>query len=137
MDLSTIARIIRGITYNSYDAVLVGSGPPCVHEFRKRMTQIEPGALVIETSTIGMADRDLDAVGYLLEVTQEPVIFGDPYFVWNEADEGRPHPTEAIHYIQTLDGRRYRWSNARFISVPHELLWLRTPARAGEGNEDG
>lgn len=137
MDLKEMARIIRGVTYNSYNAVLVGSAPRCVHEFHERMKRLEPGMLVVETSTIGMAHRDLDAVGYLLEVTREPVDFGDPDFVWDEAEEGRPHPTEPVHYIRLLDGTRYRWTNARFISAPHELLWLRPAAPTQEAPADG
>lgn len=134
-DLERLARQIVTMAYNAHSAVLVGRAPDCVHELRKRFDDIKEGDLVVETTTANMDGRRgekhfrpaLDAVGYLIKITWEPVVWGDPDFVWDEAVEGRPEPTEKCVYIRTLDGREFRWTNASFISCPTE--WpMRTDA---------
>jgi hypothetical protein len=127
--LEKLARDIATMAYNASGAVLVGNAPPCVHELRKRFEDIKIGDLVVETTTALMDGRRgekyfrpaLDAVGYLVKVTWEPIVWeGDPDFVWDEVVEGKPHPTEKCTYIQTLDGREFRWTNASFVSAPNE-----------------
>lgn len=102
--------------------------------FRKRMDVLSVGALVYEVSTTGMSDRDLDAVGWLEAETFEKVDFGEGADPWDEGAEGRPHPVEKVYYIRTLDGRRFRWHNARFRAAPLESArWLcRPPTKDGE-----
>jgi hypothetical protein len=129
LDLDLLAKNIVAMAYNSYTNVIVGNAPQCVHDLYNRYQDVRIGDLVVELSTALMCFAEgrckyrsaLDAVGYLLRVTQEPVVFsGDPDFVWDEAVEGCPHPTERCVYIRTLDGREFRWTNASFISAPTE-----------------
>lgn len=120
-ELEKLARLIAIGTYNAYSHTLVGYGAPRIFELSDRLQDIQIGDLIVEITTCLMPLRPaLDAVGVLLRITQEPVDFGDPDFVWNEEEEGRPHPTEKCTYIRTLDGREFRWTNASFVSVPAE-----------------
>jgi hypothetical protein len=83
------------------------------------------GDLVLEVSTFHMhfgssprrPGRLLDNIGVIEEIAHEPVAIDG---VWNEEEEGQPRPLEIIRYLRTLDGRRFRWSNAMFIKVPTE-----------------
>lgn len=104
----------------AYDNALAGNAP----NQRRAMERLSSpwfGDLVVEITTFFRTDRPkLDAVGWLLRKTQEKIDFGDPGFVWDEAAEGRPHPTEEVVYIETLDGREFRWTNAKFIAIPGE-----------------
>jgi hypothetical protein len=138
LDLEKLARDIATMAYNASGNVLVGHGPPCVFELSDRFRDVRVGDLVVETTTALMDGRKgpkyhrpaLDAVGYLLRITWEPIVFtGDPDFVWDEKVEGRPHPKEECVYIRTLDGREFRWTNASFVSAPTE--WpMRNSAKA-------
>lgn len=135
LDLEKLARGIAMMAYNASGAVLVGKAPQCVHDLRKRFEDIQVGDLIVEITTAGMDGRRgpkyfrpaLDAVGYLVKVTWEPVVWGDPDFVWDEAVEGKPEPTEKCIYINTLDGREFRWTNASFVSAPTEWPMRTTP----------
>lgn len=53
-------------------------------------------------------------VGYLLLITQEPVMRPEK---WREQDD-RPVPMWPIHYVQTFDGQVVRYENAEFFRVP-------------------
>lgn len=119
--LERLATSIRRFAYFAYSATLVGKAPDCTITFNRRMCEPQIGDLVIETSTVyrSRGTTDIDAVGYLEEITREKVVFDeDPDFVWDEAFEGQPHPTEPVTYIRTLDRRRFRWTNANFIALP-------------------
>lgn len=126
--LELLARQIVTTVYNSYASTLVGHGPPCVFDLNNRLRDIQVGDLVVETSTALMDGRNgekyyrpaLDALGHLIKITWEPVVWSDPEFVWDEEIEGKPHPTEKCVYIRTLDGREFRWTNASFISAATE-----------------
>ena len=119
VDLEQLATKIRHGIYSSYRAVLIGNAPEVTEAQFERMKNPVVGDLVTEGSTIyrSRGATDLDAVGILEEITREPVEFGDPEVVWDEQEEGRPHPTEPVFYIRTLDGRRCRWVNANFIAA--------------------
>lgn len=120
-ELASIARLIGTSVYNAHGAVLVGNPARVTEALYERMKDVRIGDWVVEQTTILMPNRSaLDAVGRLIKITQEKVDFGDPNFVWDGAEEGRPHPTETCTYIRTLDGREFRWTNASFISVPTE-----------------
>lgn len=124
-DLQRLARTIRNATYNSYCATLIGTAPECVRRLGERHKELKIGDMVVETSTLGMVGRpDWDGVGYLLRIEWEKVDFGPGAEPWDETAEGRPHPTEKVYYIQTLDDREFRWSNASMISVASERLPL-------------
>lgn len=119
-ELEKLATSIRRFADAAYGATLVGRAPDCTIDFNRRMRAPQIGDLVIETSTVyrSRGTTDIDAVGYLEEVAREKVIFDDdPDFVWDETVEGQPHPTEPVTYIRTLDGRRFRWTNANFVAL--------------------
>lgn len=122
-ELEAIATAFRRCAYNAYLNTLVGSAPPRVIEALERMKNPRVGDWVIETTTVWMGTRsDLDGIGILEEIAREPFVFsGDPDFVWDEEVEGAPHPTETVYYLRTMDGRRFRWTNASIVAVPTEL----------------
>lgn len=143
--MEELARVIGVSAYNAYSATLVGNSAPITKNFSKRLQDIQVGDWVVEITTILMSlpgarihRPALDAVGVLLRTTQEKVDFSksDPDFVWDEAVEGRPHPTERCTYIKTIDDREFCWTNARFISVPSEWSMF-TGLRALQGGKDG
>lgn len=139
LDLEKLARDIAVSLYNASGSVLVGKAPPCVFALSHRFRDIRVGDLVVESTTALMDGRRgekyyrpaLDAVGYLLRITWEPIVFSDTTFVWDEEIEGQPHPTEKCTYIQTLDGREFRWTNASFISAPTEWPMRDQPDATG------
>lgn len=132
LDLEKLAREVATALYNAYSNTLVGRAPQCVFDLGDRFKDVRAGDLVVEVTTCLMRNGRpaIDAVGHLLRITEEPVDFGDPEFVWDEKAEGRPHPTERCYYIRTLDGREFRWTNASFISAPSE--W---PMRGSDGED--
>ena len=69
-----------------------------------------PGDWVLEVSA-GRWRNPEDALGKLIRVAEEPVRPAEPEYGETEA------PTETIYYIETLDGREYRWYNCHFIRV--------------------
>lgn len=121
--LSEVAGFIRAIVGNAWDAVLCGSPNPVQEALHARMLNYKRGDLVVELSTLYMQDRDLDAVGRLVLVANEPIDYPE----WEEEEDG-PRPMERVFYIDTLDGRRFRWTNARFLAAPIENMmaarWL-------------
>ncbi len=125
MELEDIARAMGISAYLAHGALLYGNPTPNTEQLLARMRDIRPGDWVVEETTILMSVSGrrpaLDAVGRLIKITRENVVFGDPDFVWDEAIEGTPHPTETCTYIRTLDDREFRWTNASFVSVPVEF----------------
>lgn len=121
MELEAIATAFRRSAYIAYRNTLIGNAPKCVSDTFARMSAPQIGDWVIETSTVygfrHSPSSDLDGIGILEAVEWENVVFGDPEFVWDEETEGRPHPTEKIYYIRTMDGRQFRWSNASIVAV--------------------
>lgn len=125
IDLEEIATVMRRSIYNAYSNTLIGNAPQRVTDAYDRMTNPKIGDWVIEASTVygfrHNPSSPLDGVGILENVAHEKVDFGDPEFVWDEKEEGRPHPTEKVHYIRTMDGRLFRWTNAMIVAAPAEL----------------
>lgn len=124
--LEAVATALRRNIYCAYSATLVGSPAEVTRRYSDRARTPQIGDMVIEASTVyGMRHEnatDLDGVGILEEISQERVIFdGDPDFVWDEEEEGHPHPTEKVFYIRTLDGRRFRWTNANMVAAVTDL----------------
>ncbi len=121
IDLELLATTLRRTIYAAYRATCVGQRAPVTEKYYTRTSAPQIGDLVIETTTIGgmrhQNATDLDGIGLLEEVAWEKVVFSDPEFVWDEAENGRPHPTERVTYIRTLDGRRFRWVNACFVAA--------------------
>lgn len=127
LDLEEVARTIGLSAYNAWTATLVGNPARTTADLNHRMRDVQLGDWVVETTTILMSSQRvggrrpaLDAVGKLLKITEEKVRYEDPDFVWDEAEEGRPHPTERCYYIRTLDNREFRWTNAMFVAVAAE-----------------
>lgn len=122
--LDEIAGAFRALIYNAYIATLVGSPAKVTERFGDRMKSPQVGDWVAEVSTMyrSRGTTDIDALGKLEEIAWEKVAFeSDPEFVWDEAVEGRPHPTERVYYIRTLDGRRFRWTNASIVAAPADI----------------
>lgn len=122
LNVQQLAREIRALAYNAYGATMVGSPALSSKRFYEATKALAVGDLVVEITTIWRPERDSDAVGYLREIAFEPVDYGPDAEPWDEAEEGRPHPTEKVYYINTLDGRQYRWVNASFIAAPTKLI---------------
>lgn len=121
LDVESIARAFRQSAYNAYRNTLIGNARPRVMDAFNRMKKPVVGDWVFEASTCGMKSRpDLDGIGILEAVEWEKIDFGDPDFVWDEAEEGGPWPTEEVFYIRTMDGRRFRWTNAMIIAILNE-----------------
>lgn len=116
VDLSVLATKIRHGIYSSYSATLVGGAAEVTRRQFQRMSSPQIGDLAAEQTTIYISP-DIDAVGIIEEIAEEPVIFDDEEFVWDAEVEGKPHPLERVFYIRTLDGRRFRWTNANFIAA--------------------
>src|SRR6202012_6243036 len=96
-DLEKLARAIVTMAYNASGALYMGNPTGLVQDLRRRFDDIQVGDLIVETSTALMDGRRgekyyrpaLDALGYLVKVTWEPVVWGDPDFVWDEVVEGK------------------------------------------------
>ena len=114
-DPRLMAKIIRGFADKAYGAVLVGNPAPVTKALYERMKDAQIGDLVVEISTLHASQVAVDAVGILESAVYEPA-FDD----WDEDKEGEPCPKETAWYLRTLDGREFRWTNARFIAVPWE-----------------
>jgi hypothetical protein len=109
MPLPEIATALRCAAYNAYSLTLSPSSPP---EAFKWFKSVEPGQLVLETSTIFHRHRDCHGIGWLLKTTQEPFP-GD----W----DNEPPPLETCWYLKCFDGVVYRWTNASFVRVPDSV----------------
>ena len=113
--------------YAAYMATLRGDVPAGSHQ------NFDPivGVPVVEISTMGMWDdaRDfppdrahlkdvLNCIGTLEKIAMEPIWTPEQ---WKEMGESESDPisTQKAWYIRTLDGREFRWENARFIRVPN------------------
>jgi PAS domain-containing protein len=122
IELSEIAAAMRIAAYNAYACTLIGTPPGIVVKAGDRIKNPQRGDWVIETSSIWRGQPHIDGIGILDAVEMEPVDFNDPDFVWDEASEGRPHPTERVYYLRTMDGRRFRWTNASIVAVYTDLV---------------
>jgi len=123
--LDRISHAIRVSAYAVYTGLLRGNLTARERQISDRIRDCREGDLVVEITT-GPAHRkpDIRGVGILLKVCREPVKFSDTDFVWDEAVEGQPHPTEKVYYIQTLDGNECRWTNASFIVCLEDMSFL-------------
>lgn len=90
----------------------IGNATPFARRIAERMGKPEIGDWVYEQSSSYLlppqwkAYPALHKIGKLLEITEEPVPNWDP-----EDEEGPP--LEKVIYIEMLDGRTFRWANAR------------------------
>ena len=127
--------LIDALGSELFGALLHGNPCPAnAHRYR-RMTNPQPGDLVMETSTAYMRLRNATSewalsrdghihseagIGILVKVTWEPYPReeGDE---WDEEADG-PWPTEKCWYLRRLDnGEEFRWTNANCVTIlPHE-----------------
>ena len=132
-----IAKVIRRMTVTAWN-LSIASASKYSDDVYNRMKRPAIGDCVVELTTVsGWRDEtpnDIDAVGALLEIVNEPMRQGrsgdqttedQPLIEWDETTDG-PRPTELVYYIRTLDGRRFRWANASMIAVP---VWLQEELR--------
>lgn len=112
--LETAARLIRLAAHSAYLLALGHRISGCYEKFKNP----QPGDFVWESSSAYMRDRDWHAVGKLLRTAREPIPME-----WDVAVNG-PRPTEFVWYIELLDGRESRWTNAEFLKVPAEPIRL-------------
>ena len=115
-----LARLLVETGKRMWDSQLHGCNAESRIRRCERMQHPQPGDWVYEQSSAYMFPPDfprfpaVNKVGVFLRETQEPV---DP---WTEPDE--PAPMEKCIYIRLLDGREYRWTNARVVAFywePH------------------
>lgn len=110
IELAKVAEALAHAIHAAYSMSLNGYG---IGEKYRPTLEARVGDFVVEQTTfyrgVTRAVHYLDSVGVLERITHEPVE-GD----WDD----EPPPTERVWYIRTLDGRSYRWVNARFIGCP-------------------
>ncbi len=130
IEAELLARMLRLVEVNAYcvwSAVLCGNQNPRQQRMYERMKDYKIGDLVMEISTIWFKGTDsrfdtsraASRIGVLKNKTREP--FPD----WDEEEQGEPSPLEEVHYIETLDGRMFRWTNANFVAIPDDMDWSR------------
>jgi hypothetical protein len=118
-----LAAALRRTIYNAYCATLVGSPAAITEAYSERARDPRIGDMVIESTTIHHPRHDLNGVGILEKIVQEPVDYGAD-FIWDEETEGRPHPTERVFYLRTLDGALARWTNANMVAAVSDMATL-------------
>lgn len=123
IELQALATTMRRVIYNAYRATF-GSNTDAMRAYQARANQPRIGDLVIEATTIDRmrheGGTDLDGIGHLEEIAWELVGLSDPDFAWDEAKDG-PRPKEEIFYLRTLDGRRFRWTDAQIIAAVTDM----------------
>jgi hypothetical protein len=126
--LARLAKSIALATYSGWMACCCGNQTNLQARLFNQGKKIQPGDMVVEISTIWVGlpgprnnnnpNHYLDSVGVLTKITREPMFTPEE---WDENTEGEPIPTESVYYLNTLDGREFRWTNCEFIRVPNEL----------------
>lgn len=137
-DNLTLLTLIDALGYELHASNLVGNPCPAVAARWKRMSNPQPGDLVMETSTGPARLRAATGewplspkyphlhsevgVGILLRTVQEPIQLeeGDE---WNVEEDG-PIPTERCWYLRRLDnGEEFRWVNADCVCILPREGW--------------
>lgn len=111
-----LRRLLYVSAYQAYLGTLHGCSAPITGAAHKGLSKPTAGHLVMEVTTIYMADRDDWRFGRLLRVVEEPAYTREK---WREGGgkDDEPIPTERVWYIELPDGTEYRWVNASFIRV--------------------
>lgn len=117
MEQSELLRLLEINAYGVYLNTLVGSPAPRVAALFERLTNPQIGDMVLEITTIGYVPPYGNRLGRLVRQEDEPV--------YSPEGEGVTEEdlliTEKITYIQTMDGREFRWRNADFIVVAESI----------------
>lgn len=110
--LETTSKVLLVAARTLWRSVLHGCNTPSRVMLSKRMSEPVPGDWVYESSTSYGSGKfpALERLGVLARTTWEPV-----QMEWNVETDG-PHPTEEVFYLDLLDGRQYRWTNANMIA---------------------
>jgi hypothetical protein len=133
--LVRIANAIRVSAHALWCSTLRGGALSMDEFWSGELRVLEPGRLVYEASTVHYPARSIDAVGLFLRSAREPVFTLEQ---WEEGGGGEdPIPLETVYYIQTLDGREFRWTNATFYAVPENSLAESTRASRGPAHAFG
>lgn len=128
----SIYRLLAIAGYTAYSNSLVGSQAPKVAEYFERIRNPQAGDLVVETSTIHHEDWNPAALGWLLDIADEPVETEEEHRAmlaegdyWKTKNEGYDAvPLERVWCVEPLDPDApcpFRWHNADFISIPGDL----------------
>jgi hypothetical protein len=100
-------------------------------------SNIEPGMLVMETSSIGCRrDYDLIRIGYLDRIVQEPWHTDEDWEAIKDDYEKRP--MQQVFYIRALyDGKVKRWTNASFVRVANSVMEVWQSESAAAATKEG
>ena len=114
--------LIMRLALELYGASLIGNAPTGIRELRARMTNPQPGDLVMELSTAYQVKRGrvpIEGLGYLLE-TREEWWHTDEEWASQREDWGDPRPTDVVSYVQYGPAAAdvCRWVNYTLIVVP-------------------
>ena len=108
-----LATALRCAAYSAYTLALSAQGYQCgAFDWFKN---VQPGDMVIETSTAYHRNRDMHGIGWLEKKTREEYPRGEAW------EEGDPIAFEDCWYIRCFDGVVYRWTNADFVRVPTSI----------------
>jgi hypothetical protein len=128
--------MLAAVGYELYRSNLIGNAPPSSRERFQRMTNPQPGDLVIEVSTSGywlhpsysLGPYEYlkveNVIGILEKITREPYLreYGEP--TWNEKEEGKPEPLEDVIYLRLLaSGDTFTWRNAQIVTILPKDGW--------------
>jgi hypothetical protein len=105
--LKALVGHLRGVALvlnsTANEAAISRKAPARYSELTDRIRNPKPGDLVAEVSSfLGGELNDLNAVGHLVEIKQEP---------------GETQKT----FIKTLDGRVVEWTNCHFLGLPDTM----------------
>lgn len=111
--IRTLCDVLVGSGLKLWDSQLIGNQPPATRERYQKMRNPRPGDWVFEWTAY---DADVvTRVGRLVLDRQEPVWTKE---AWAEAGGGdEPIATERAFYVELVDGRLFRWTNAGILRL--------------------
>ncbi|MGW4406540.1 hypothetical protein ACWEJ6_21100 [Nonomuraea sp. NPDC004702] len=116
-----------GVARLLYRTTLVGNPAPVVEDIDRRLSDPQPGDLVVETSVMYSRDPDkrLRGLGILLEKRTEWYETDEEYaelVAEGSMDADEPRFTDTAWYIQFGPKAEdvCRWTNCAFIALPYE-----------------
>lgn len=115
-------HLLKCVVYAAWSSNLIG-GPPKTTDRFNWFKNVQPGMLVMETSTAWIDERDEHRFGHLIAIERGNFHTDEE---WEEAKEGyseeEERPQDTFWRIELLsDGTEYRWRNCHFIRVPENL----------------
>lgn len=145
----SIYRLLAVAGFEAYGNSLAGPVKSDAADYFHRARQPKVGDLVVEHTTLWMPNWNSAALGWLLEIVDEPVVTKEEHDAmlaqgdyWQESGEDYDSvPTGRVYYIDPLDPditpRPYRWYNAGFVAIPTEIAGFKRAALADstEGSE--